>query len=151
LKNNQGKQGNKQGPSKAGYGVYYGENDRRNCSGRVSGEQTNQRGELEGIRHALSSTAKEVRNGSSKNYRIYTDPQASKEAIDNWANHCERSGGKTSTGSTVANQDLIKDCHDMYNEIKAGGANIDIIKVQGHSGNYGNDMADKMAVEGCDK
>jgi len=63
----------------------------------------------------------------------------------------ERNGWKTSAGAMVANQDLIKDCRNLYKEIKASGADIDIIKVKGHSGNHGNDMADKLAVDGCSK
>lgn len=147
-KNNQA---SKHGLSKAGYGVYYGPNDSRNYSGRVDGEQTNQRGELQGIKHALSNVAKEIKNGNDcQKYEIHTDSQYSKDSITKWSSSWEKNGWKTSTGADVKNQDLIKSCVDLYNEIKTHpSADIDFVKVKGHSGNHGNDMADKLAVEGC--
>lgn len=147
-KNNQAR---KQGLSKAGYGVYYGPGDSRNYSGRVSGEQTNQRGELEGIRHALKNAANEAKSGNPSNVRIHTDSKYSMESVTNWGDKWEKNGYKTSTGGDVVNQDMIKECRSLVKYIKANSGSVEFVKVKGHSGNHGNDMADKLAVEGCNK
>lgn len=147
-KNNQARN---QGLSKAGYGVYYGPGDSRNHSGRVSGEQTNQRGELEGIRHALKNAASEAKVGNPINVRIHTDSKYSMESVTNWGDKWEKNGYKTSTGGDVVNQDMIKECRSLVKDIKSNSGSVEFVKVKGHSGNHGNDMADKLAVEGCDK
>lgn len=147
-KNNQAR---KHGLSRAGYGVYYGPSDRRNHSGRVTGEQTNQRGELQAIAHALEISAKESCMGicNSKTYVINTDSKYSIDAITNWGNNWEKNGWKTSTGTDVVNRDLIQKSRSLIREIKQNNSKVEFVKVKGHSGNHGNDMADKLAVEGC--
>lgn len=147
-KNNQAR---KQGLSRAGYGVYYGPNDSRNYSGRVKGEQTNSRGELEGIRHALQTTLQEVKSGKTEKAIINTDSQYSIDSIGKWADNWERNGFRTSSGAPVANQDLIKSSRSLIRQIKENNGFVEFRKVKGHSGNYGNDMADRLAVEGCSK
>ena len=147
-KNNQARA---QGKSRAGYGVYYGPDDSRNHSGRVTGEQTNSRGELEAIRHALKVSADDAKSGNKNTYAIHTDSQYSKDSLEKWSDNWEKNGWKTSSGGDVANQDLIKDCKKHIAEIKQHSGNVEFVKVKGHSGNHGNDMADKLANEGCTK
>lgn len=147
-KNNQAR---KQGLSKAGLGVYYGPNDSRNFSGRVTGEQTNSRGELEAIQHALQNSAREAKHGNPQLTVIHTDSQYSMDSIQKWSKKWETNGYKTSSGADVANQDLIKSCRRLVNEIEANSGSVEFVKVKGHSGNHGNDMADRLAVEGCTK
>lgn len=147
-KNNQARA---QGKSRAGYGVYYGPDDSRNHSGRVTGEQTNSRGELEAIRHALKVSADDAKSGNKNTYAIHTDSQYSKDSLEKWSDNWEKNGWKTSAGGDVANQDLIKDCKKHIAEIKQHSGNVEFVKVKGHSGNHGNDMADKLANEGCTK
>lgn len=147
-KNNQAR---KQGLSKAGFGVYYGPNDSRNYSGRVTGEQTNSRGELEAIQHALQNSAREAKNGNSQLTVIHTDSQYSMDSIQTWAKRWEINGYKTSSGADVANQDLIRNCRKLVKEIESNSGSVQFVKVKGHSGNHGNDMADRLAVEGCTK
>jgi ribonuclease HI len=147
-KNNQAR---KQGLSRAGYGVYYGPGDSRNHSGRVSGEQTNQRGELEGIHHALKNSLEESKSGEPSKFIIHTDSEYSKNSITKWGDNWDKNGYKTSTGSDVCNKDLISDSRRMIDEIRKNNSDVEFVKVKGHSGNHGNDMADKLAVEGCSK
>ncbi|AWU76643.1 uncharacterized protein C5L36_0C05690 [Pichia kudriavzevii] len=141
----------KTGGSKAGYGVYYGPDDPRNYSGRVTGEQTNNRGELQGILHALENSYEEVKNGKKNTYVIHTDSQYSKEAITNWGKAWEKNGWKTSSGTDVANKDLVKQCRELVKKIEENSGKVEIVKVKGHSGVHGNVMADKLAVDGCFK
>lgn len=145
-KNNQAR---KEGLSKAGYGVYYGPGDSRNHSGRVAGEQTNQRGELQGIHHALKNSCEEAKNGNGGKFVIHTDSQYSKDAITNWSNRWEQNDWKNSSGNDVAHQDLIKDCKSFIKTINDNNGSVEFVKVKGHSGNPGNEMADKLANEGC--
>lgn len=147
-KNNQGA---KQGKSAAGYGVYYGPNDPRNYSGRVSGEQTNNRGELQAINHALVNAAKDVKCGKAGHHKIITDSQYSIDSITKWSSNWEKNGWRTSNGAPVQNKDLIQACRKHIAEIQSYGGKVEFAKVKGHSGNHGNDMADKLAVDGCYK
>lgn len=147
-KNNQAA---KQGKATAGYGVYYGPNDSRNYSGRVSGEQTNNRGELQAISHALGNAAAEVKSGKTNHYNIITDSQYSMDSITKWSSGWEKNGWKTSTGAPVQNRDLIQNCRKHIADIESHQGKVEFTKVKGHSGDHGNEMADKLAVDGCHK
>lgn len=59
------------------------------------------------------------------------------------ANDWKRKGGKT-----IENLKLIKAIVDVINEINSAGGKINFIKVDGHKGVKGNEIADKLAVEG---
>lgn len=144
-------QARKQGRSKAGYGVYYGPGDPRNHSGRVAGEQTNNRGELQGIVHALQTSLGECKSGKSKHFVIHTDSKYSIDAITAWSKKWEQNNWKSSTGSDVLNKDLIQASRKLIGEIEQHSGKVDFSKVKGHSGHPGNDMADRLAVDGCEK
>ena len=49
--------------SKAGYGIYFGENDSRNVSKRLYGHQTNNTAELRAIIHAFDLIEKDAKAG----------------------------------------------------------------------------------------
>ena len=59
--------------------------------------------------------------------------------IENWA-----------TGIWACNKTGTKDYHDFFQDIKSK-IKINFKKVKGHSGNEGNDEADKLAKEACFK
>lgn len=145
--------GNGQAGASAGYGVFYGDNDSRNYSGKLSGDrQTNQRAELQGIVRALEN---EYKSPSPGGLRIMTDSAYSKKALTEWGDTWEKRDYKTATGKDVENQDLIRQGRDYITKIQEKyestnpGASVSIEKVSGHSGNYGNEMADKLANKGA--
>lgn len=56
-----------------------------------------------------------------------------------------KNGWIKSKGKPVDNQDIIKPLCDLVN-VREGDAHFTMVK--GHSGDHGNDTADKLAKEG---
>jgi ribonuclease HI len=112
---------NGQKGAKASYGYYFPNHKELSFAALVPDDQpqTNNRGELlgilEGIKKAESSfPAKDV------DLHIFTDSDYAKNCITKWLPGWIAKGWKTSTGSPVANKDLIEDisdrliCFDSY-------------------------------------
>ena len=126
----------------AGYGVYYGDNDPRNISKKLLGSiQTNNRAELMGVIEALDSLE------SHTEAIIYTDSQYVQKGLESWLSNWKKRNWKTVNGSPVLNQDLWK----ILDESKRKKPLVKICYVKGHAGIKGNEMADKLAVQGCFK
>lgn len=138
--------------AKAGYGVFYGDNDPRNESAPLSREepQTNQRAELHAIVHALKNAVNSTES-SSKDIQVMTDSKYSRDCLTTWADKWEKNGYKSSTGGAVQNQDLIKSGRSLIKQLESQGGSIEIQHVKGHADNYGNNQADKLAVQGRNK
>ncbi|KAJ7291819.1 ribonuclease H-like domain-containing protein, partial [Mycena rebaudengoi] len=118
----------------AGAGVYFGPNNPRNQALRVSGSQTNNRGELLAILYALS------RARPWEAVEIYTDSEYAIRSIMYWAVKNEQKGWK------CANGDLLK---DIVSWIRYRSAAVRFRYVAAHSGNMHNDAADALAKEGA--
>lgn len=137
--------GNGRSGATGGYGVYYGEGDERNYSGRLIGPvQTNQRAELTGLDHALRNAQQ-----SNRDITIYTDSEYSRNAVTKWGDNWDRNGYKTANGGDVANRDLIQSARRRIDDLKSRNINVKIERVPGHSGNPGNDAADRLANQGA--
>jgi ribonuclease HI len=138
--------------ARAGYGVFYGDNDYRNKSAALSSNepQTNQRAELHAIVDALRS-AVDSPDSDSKNLRIMTDSKYSRDCLTSWADKWESNGYISSSGREVQNQDLIKNGRSLMKQLESQGGSIEIEHVKGHADNYGNNQADKLAVQGRNK
>jgi len=131
--------------AKAGYGVYFGQNDIRNVSERFKGNQTSNMAELKAIIKVFD-ICKELLN-NKKRIIIYSD---SKVAI----------GWCTNTGEKYKNLDWKHKSMDLetINNIKEGYElfkkypTIEIMYVKAHSKDdnilsIGNNMADKLAKD----
>lgn len=57
-------------------------------------------------------------------------------------------GYKTSAGKDLANKELCMQLVEMYDEVSEK-YDVELRWVKGHSGEYGNDMADANATKGC--
>ncbi|KAL9559790.1 hypothetical protein MBANPS3_000265 [Mucor bainieri] len=118
--------------ARAGYGVYWGDNDPRNVSARLKGErQTNQRAEAMAVLHVLRDTKQ-----SDKPLEIRTDSQYVINA-KNWI---------ASNGKEVQNRDIFEPIVDL---VKSRKADVKFTYVPGHSGFEGNEKADQLAVAGA--
>lgn len=145
---------------KSGYGVYYGEGDKRNASVPLSKVDqkpgSNQRAELHAVNHALNDISKDVSKGNAtKGYTIHTDSQYAIKATGECGDKWRSNGWRTNSGNPVSNQDLIqKTTAKLENVNKAFEAKnlppVNIKHVAGHSGNHGNVMADRLANKGAD-
>lgn len=60
----------------------------------------------------------------------------------------KQNGYRTATGKELANLELVKSLIEMYDEVSEQ-YEIDVRKVKGHSGDFGNDAADANATKGC--
>ena len=143
--------GNGQTGARAGYGVYYGDNDSRNTSAPLSGSvQTNQRAELTAINHALRN-ANNASSSADRNIHIHTDSQYSKKSLTEWGDKWDNNGYRNSAGQPVANQDLVKEGRQLMQDLSDKGGSCEISYVKAHDSSHGNNMADKLANEGAMK
>lgn len=131
---------NGKGHARAGYGVYWGDNDKRNTSKRLSGDrQTNQRAEATAVLHALKQSRR-----SSDTLEIRTDSKYVIEGVTNWSKEWIKKDWKSSTGKDVQNRDLFEGILDEMKDRK-----VNFTYVPGHQGYEGNEKADKFAVRGA--
>ncbi|KAJ7165503.1 ribonuclease H-like domain-containing protein, partial [Mycena crocata] len=120
--------------ARAGAGVFVGPNNKFNTSLRVTGEQTNNRGELLAILYCLSIIP------ANRRIDIYSDSEYSIRSIVYWA------PGHAEAGWKCANSDLIQ---DIVSWIKFRTAPVHFYHVKAHSGNQHNDAADAAAKIGA--
>lgn len=112
----------------------WADNDgRQDCGGASMG--TNQIGELTAIFMALRAHPK-------GHVRIYTDSQYCINVFTKWAKSWKRNDWKKRDGTTVLNLPLIKAVDRLIHE---HDGDVDFEWVKGHSGDKGNETADKLA------
>ena len=124
---------------KAGYGIYYGENDERNVSAKLKGLPTNNRAELMAIIHALQ-------DNKDKGVLIKTDSTYCKDIITKWMAGWKRKNWKTSRGKPVKNVKMIK---VLDNIICGMSVKPQFEWVKAHASSVGNNEADRLANEGA--
>lgn len=130
--------------ARAGYGVYWGDNDPRNASVRLSGtKQTNQRAEASAVNHALEQS----KNGKEL-LEIMTDSQYVINAATVWSKKWVEKNWKSTTGGEVQNRDLFEKMLKLIDERKG---EVKFTYVPGHKGVEGNEKADQLAVAGAQK
>lgn len=116
-------------PSKnaAGSSVFFGDDDPRNLSTSVPGEQTNQRAELWAIKCALDILLNNS-NAQETSWTIYTDSQYSIDV-------------STKKKRAFANLDIIR---FIWKHLEHQ-PHVKLEKIAAHVGHYGNEKADKLA------
>ncbi|XP_061722350.1 ribonuclease H1-like [Cydia pomonella] len=131
---------NGQEGARAGYGVYWGENNRFNRSQPVSGRATNNTAEIQAATEAMR-TARE--NGLTK-LAINTDSKFLMDSATKWIPGWQDNGWRTASGEPVKNQADFK-------EMVRAQENLDVKwnYVKAHDGSHGNEMADRLAKEGA--
>ncbi|CEG79722.1 hypothetical protein RMATCC62417_14153 [Rhizopus microsporus] len=135
--------GNGQVGARAGYGVYWGDNDPRNLSRPLEGsKQTNQRAEATAVLRALEQSA------ANEPLEIRTDSQYVIKAVNQWSKTWKKNDWKSSKGTPVENRDLLEKIVDIIDHRKAP---VDVVYVPGHSGEEGNEKADRLAVAGAQR
>ncbi|KAJ7132950.1 ribonuclease H-like domain-containing protein, partial [Mycena filopes] len=120
--------------ARAGAGTYLGPKSIYNVSLRVTGGQTNNRGELLAILYCLSNIPHDRR------LDIYSDSEYSIRSIVYWA------PGYAEAGWKCANADLLQ---DIVSWIKFRSAAVHFYWVKAHNANKHNDAADTAAKAGA--
>ncbi|KAJ7038894.1 ribonuclease H-like domain-containing protein, partial [Mycena alexandri] len=118
----------------AGAGTYLGPNNEFNTSLRVTGPQTNNRGELLAILFCLSNLP------ADRRVDIYSDSEYSIRSIVYWA------PGHAESGWKCANADLLQ---DIVAWIQFRSAPVHFFHVKAHNGNQHNEAADAAAKAGA--
>ena len=123
-------------PGKGGWGALIQENDNEK---KLSGSElntTNNRMELTAVIKALEhyNEAKEI--------EIFTDSKYVMQGITEWIKNWKTNHWKTSQKKDVKNKDLwvLLDSVSAKHDIKWSW-------VKGHAGDYGNEIADKLATQ----
>ena len=123
-------------PGKGGWGALIQENDNEK---KLSGSElntTNNRMELTAVIRALEhyDEAKEI--------EVFTDSKYVMQGITEWIKNWKTNHWKTSQKKDVKNKDLwvLLDSVSSKHDIKWSW-------VKGHAGDYGNEIADKLATQ----
>ena len=103
---------------------------------------TNNKMELMGAIEGLKAV-------KSNKYKIelYLDSAYVLNGLTSWISNWKRNGWRTSSKKPVQNVELWKE----LDELRSKFDNIEYIKVKGHSGDYGNEIADKLLNKAMDK
>lgn len=127
--------------AKAGIGVWFGQDDSRNISERLPGKlQTNNRAEVYAAVRAL-----ETISDSDIAIEFMTDSKYLIGCMTKWYKDWERTNWKN---NKILNRPLLE--HLLLLKKKRKGP-IRWTYVKAHSGEYGNECADKLAVNGAKK
>ena len=126
--------------AKAGIGIYFGENDTRNVSERITGKQTNNTAELSAIIKVYYQIETDIKNG--KNITIVSDSIYAINCITTYGKTCSMKGWK----DDIPNKELVKKGYEIYNNydnVKFKHIKAHTCKTDNHS--LGNEKADKLA------
>ncbi len=128
-------------PGKAGSGLALYKNGEKPVLyfGNYVKNGTNNIAELNALYKALK-LADEIK--TNEKVMILSDSKYSIDCISTWA-YGWKSKGWTKKSGEIKNLELIKNAHNLYEQIKN---NIIIKHVKGHSGVEGNELADRMAL-----
>ena len=80
---------------------------------------------------------------------IISDSKYAIDCVTAWFINWRRNGWKNSTGKAVENKDIIENVLTKIDERKRLRVRTDFEWIKGHSGNNGNEEADKLAVAGA--
>lgn len=117
---------------------------------------TNNRMELTAIVAALFMWEKRMRNKDEGSYiELYSDSEYALKSLFSWSHTWAMNGWKTTQGTEVKNQDLIKNFYDkqwskyLDNMVKGkrnSWSKFSYSHIHGHNGNKYNELADKLAT-----
>jgi len=127
------------GKSGSGLAVYKNGDKPVLYYGNYEKHGTNNTAELKALYKALLLAA-EIK--TNEKVMILSDSKYSIDCISTWAYGWKAKGWTKKTGE-IKNLELIKNAHNLYEQIKN---NIILKHVKGHAGVEGNELADRMAL-----
>ena len=133
---------NGQKGAKAGIGVFFGEDDYRNCSERIGGKQTNNTAEVKAILKAAEILKREILAGYDIN--IYSDSEYAMRCCTNYGEKLEKAGWIKK--KPIPNMELVKQAYYTFKDRD----NVKFHYIAAHTGkddkhSKGNDEADRLA------
>jgi ribonuclease HI len=139
--------------AKAGYGIYFGENDTRNVSKAIIGKQTNNIAELTAIIESYSLIEADLVSG--KTICIMSDSIYAIRCAGEYGEKCSRKNWGVGKKKPIPNVLLVKKAFELYKDSLSGGMSsggqVVFKHVLAHTGkrdvhSIGNDWADKLAT-----
>jgi ribonuclease HI len=126
----------------AGIGIYFGENDKRNVSKKITGKQTNNTAELKAIIETYSLIQNDIVNG--KKYTIVSDSVYAISCATTYGEKCEKKGWDK---LDIPNKELVKIVYELYKD-----SIVQFMHIHSHTKNqdihsFGNYAADKLATQ----
>jgi ribonuclease HI len=139
-------------PGPGGFGVIVLDKDKNLCDNNYKlvevyskqfDKTTNNEQELKAILYSFLKYGVNINNsGFAEIPVIYSDSSYAINTLTNWMFNWAKNGWVKSDKKVPENLDLIKAYYDWYQK----GYRIELRKVHGHSGDYWNEMADKLAT-----
>ena len=133
--------------AKAGIGIYFGKDDKRNVSKKLVGysKVTNNIAELSAVLDAIGILLDEI--GNNKYICIYTDSEYVMKCCSTYGEKQKNKEWK----DDIPNKDLVKGLFELFETYK----NIKLHHIKAHTGNndkhsIGNAEADRLANEAAD-
>jgi ribonuclease HI len=129
--------------AKAGIGIFFGPNDKRNVSERITGKQTNNAAELEAILMVFEILDKEIKKGEE--YVIMTDSEYAIKCMKSYGYKLALKNWKTD--KPIPNIEKVKAGFLLFQNYP----NVKLEHVRAHTGkkdahSIGNEWADKLAT-----
>ena len=124
-------------PGIGGWGVFIKKENYQSDLYGFDLKTTNNRMELQAVIEGLKSIHQK------KNVTIITDSQYVKNGINQWIFNWKKNGWKTAAKKPVKNMDLWKELDGLLED-----RSVLWEWVKGHSGNPGNERADRLANKG---
>jgi ribonuclease HI len=125
--------------ARAGAGIYFGDNDPRNRAIRIPDKlrPSNNVGELVAIKETIEACPKDVP------LAIHSDSRVSIDILTRNLKKNEDEGFFLTANSALVRTTVTR--------LRKRRAKTSLTRVKGHEGNLGNESADKLANEGCEK
>lgn len=132
--------------ARAGIGIFFGEGDERNFSGRIRGKQSNNTAELKAIIKVADILKTEIKQGIQVN--VYTDSSYSIKCLTTYGDKQE----KQKWMKKIPNLKLVKKAYRLYWKKK----NVKFFYVKAHTKatdrySIGNRHADRLATSSIKK
>lgn len=124
------------GNRNSGIGVYWGDNDSRNISLKLSGNHTNSTTEINAALYAL----RQIKKLGIKNAHIYSDSDYVVKSVNEWIHKWKENGWKKANGKKVMHKELIIELDSLINS-----TGTKFHHVRGHSKIDGNEKAHILA------
>jgi ribonuclease HI len=142
---------NGQHNAKAGYGVYFGQDDTRNEYGAINGKQSNNTGELTAFIRSIEILENDIQKNTK--IHIYTDSAYVIKCATTYGEKLELHDWKTEKGSNPPNLELLQKAYYLYKKAKH---TVSLNKIAAHTGltdehSLGNEGADRLANLGAGK
>lgn len=125
----------------SGIGVFFGINNNRNISKRITGKQTNNTAELTAIIETYYIIENDITNG--KKIAIVSDSEYAIRCVSSYGEKCY----KKQWNVDMPNKELVKKAYELYKD----KSNVKFIHIKAHTNNtdvhsIGNENADKLAT-----